>query len=715
MEHVSYSQLFGEPFRITEPEFIARVESAKLQGDHAAACQANIDLAFARIHMGSASAALTPALEALAIARAHSLTDLEVMASLWHDAAIHFSNDRTSSTAFEKTAMAMREQGQTNYVPYALILRAREIDRVDGKDGSSEMIERALVALQDTDDPHVRVIVSRLAGMLLRSHEQYSRATTLFEEARSAAEHAGLLSQLARTISAMGSAYVADMRPKEGLTELLIALDLYERLEMQDWYVADTNLNLAFLHELAHDPRHAIDYAQRSMELFEAVGDLEEAARAENVLGALYEKCGEVDRALASYQSSNQRFIAIGSRHQLSSLPLANAANLLLDQGRSDEALGMLDEALRRAIINGSSRGQSQAYAYLGAFYDREDSDLYNPQIAEERLLRGYQLDIDKSMVSPLILEHLAKYYEHHKDFERALRFTKELYEYRNRSRDETAQRRIEQLEARRRLEEAYKRAEIEQLRNVELKAAQTLLVESEKMASLGQLTAGIAHEINNPVNFIASSIGPLRRDLVEYEALGGKGADAEELRTEIFELLNGIETGARRTSDIVKSLRTFSRLDEGSIKEADLVVGIESTLTLLGGRIKGHFEIVRDYQEIPLVECRPGEINQVIMNILTNAMDALEFTEHPMISIGVRSAGPDGVQITIADNGTGIPEPLLSKLFDPFVTTKDVGKGTGLGLSISYGIIERHRGKIDVKNHGGAVFTITLPVHHDT
>jgi C4-dicarboxylate-specific signal transduction histidine kinase len=272
-------------------------------------------------------------------------------------------------------------------------------------------------------------------------------------------------------------------------------------------------------------------------------------------------------------------------------------------------------------------------------------------------------------------------------------------------------QRRLAQLEARRKIEEADAKAQIEHLRNVELKAAQTKLVEAEKMASLGQLTAGIAHEINNPVTFIVSSIAPLRRDLTDYEQLGGKGPEADELRQEIGALLDGIENGAKRTAEIVRSLRTFSRMDEGEMKPADLVAGIESTLTILGSRIKGVVEIERHYAPIPMVECRPGQLNQVFMNILSNALDALAGIPSPRIRIAVEQPTDTQVQITIADNGTGIPASIMNRLFEPFFTTKDVGSGTGLGLSISYGIIEQHCGHIDVTNSDGAVFTITLPI----
>ena len=269
----------------------------------------------------------------------------------------------------------------------------------------------------------------------------------------------------------------------------------------------------------------------------------------------------------------------------------------------------------------------------------------------------------------------------------------------------------------------------------VDLREAQQQLVMAEKMASLGQLTAGVAHEINNPINFVSANIKPLKEDLADivecinrYESVIRENK-LEELFSgvqqfknktdiafsmkEIQDLLRGIEEGANRTSEIVKGLRNFSRLDQNVVKKANLNEGIESTLTLLHTVYKDRIEIIKDYGDIPEVECLPGQINQVLMNILSNAIQAI--AEKGEIFIKT-SEEKSAVKISIRDTGGGMSDETKQKIFDPFFTTKEVGKGTGLGLSISYGIIEKHQGKIEVNSvqGKGTEFIITLPVHQN-
>jgi signal transduction histidine kinase len=273
------------------------------------------------------------------------------------------------------------------------------------------------------------------------------------------------------------------------------------------------------------------------------------------------------------------------------------------------------------------------------------------------------------------------------------------------------------------------------------LKETQGQLVEAEKMASLGQLTAGIAHEINNPINFVTSNVSPLKRDfddLIEiveaYEkALADDDpkaayAQVQELREEldyhfltdeIQSLINGIKDGANRTAEIVRGLRTFSRLDEDDVKMADIHEGIDSTLTLLNNKIRDKIEVVKDYHSLPEISCYPGKLNQLFMNILSNAIQAIEmrmlklYDETPgKIAIQTRQHGKNMV-LTIADNGIGMNDDVRKRIFEPFFTTKEVGEGTGLGLSIVFKIIEKHQGNISVSSEPGkgTTFTITLPL----
>lgn len=269
-----------------------------------------------------------------------------------------------------------------------------------------------------------------------------------------------------------------------------------------------------------------------------------------------------------------------------------------------------------------------------------------------------------------------------------------------------------------------------------QLKSAQSQLVEAEKMSSLGQLTAGIAHEINNPINFVKSNIRPLTLDIqdlmdlmAKYECIGENNlkeklqeiADFKEqidydyLKEEIGQLLVAIEDGAVRTADIVQGLRTFSRLDEDEIKEASISDGIDTTLTLLSSIIPTNLTIIKNYGDVPPVECYPGKLNQVFMNILTNAIQAIAAkpsTEEEKLMITIEKLD-DKVIIRFADTGPGIPENIKEKIFDPFFTTKEVGEGTGLGLSIVFSIIEKHKGKIEVYSEEGqgTEFVLILPI----
>lgn len=281
------------------------------------------------------------------------------------------------------------------------------------------------------------------------------------------------------------------------------------------------------------------------------------------------------------------------------------------------------------------------------------------------------------------------------------------------------------------------------------LNQTQSQLIQAEKMSSLGQLVAGIAHEINNPINFIHGNLSHIQEHVgnllafVQFhekyysETIPAIQFEAERLEIEFIQsdlpkILNSIKIGSDRIRQIVLSLRNFSRMDEAEFKAVDIHEGIDSTLLILQHRLKDSperlaIQVIRNYGNLPLVECYPSQLNQVFMNIIANAIDALEESPTKQVSqkieknssqitIATSIIDANWVKISISDNGTGMDESVCKRIFDPFFTTKSVGKGTGMGMPISYQIItEKHSGKLDCFSAlgKGTEMVIQIPVQH--
>ncbi|MBD2363566.1 GAF domain-containing protein [Anabaena minutissima FACHB-250] len=294
----------------------------------------------------------------------------------------------------------------------------------------------------------------------------------------------------------------------------------------------------------------------------------------------------------------------------------------------------------------------------------------------------------------------------------------------------------------------AQAKAQTEKLQQAlhDLQLAQTQLIQSEKMSSLGQLIAGVAHEINNPVNFICGNlkyVAEYAQDLLHllqyYQQFSPvvttelqselDNIDVEFIMEDLPKLLDSMKLGTDRIVEIVKSLKNFSRHDEAQMKTVNIYSGIDGTLMILRHRLKAStnrpaIEIIKDYTELPLVECYPGKLNQVFMNILANAVDALEEAmgngvipnPTPQITIRTQTIDDQWVVIRIADNGPGMNEEVIHRIYDPFFTTKEIGKGTGLGMAISYQIVvEGHRGTLKCRSQPGqgTEFWIQIPVNY--
>ena len=281
---------------------------------------------------------------------------------------------------------------------------------------------------------------------------------------------------------------------------------------------------------------------------------------------------------------------------------------------------------------------------------------------------------------------------------------------------------------------------------NAELKESQVYMVQSEKMSALGQMVAGIAHEINTPLAYVKGTIDVLAEQLMPVKKLAlrcqqftesmripagerdntatkGQLLEVEELSNDLIKegVLTDVETmlkdgvhGIEQISEIVLNLKNFSRLDRARVSEFGVQDGLESTLLLARNMLKNSVEIRKEFQAVPKIQCSPSQINQVFLNLISNAAQAMEGrAEKGLITLRTLPEGEDMVRVEVQDNGSGIPADVLPRIFDPFFTTKDIGKGTGMGLSISFKIIEQHGGKIlvDSEPGSGTVFSILLPV----
>jgi len=246
--------------------------------------------------------------------------------------------------------------------------------------------------------------------------------------------------------------------------------------------------------------------------------------------------------------------------------------------------------------------------------------------------------------------------------------------------------------------------------RTRELERTQTQLLQSEKMRSLGQLVAGVAHELNNPIGFVHANLQLLPGYVDKLIGAQEAGGDASKPREAIRKLLSRSREGTERVKSIVMDLRSFSRMDQAELTDADLNAELGRTLGLMEPRFKDGIRIEREFGRLPPVRCYPAQLNQVFMNLVLNACDALE--GHGTVRIATEPLA-EGVRVSIADDGPGIPPEIRARIFEPFFTTKPSGQGTGLGLSISHGIVERHGGNLSVEcpPEGGTIFRIDLPL----
>lgn len=473
----------------------------------------------------------------------------------------------------------------------------------------------------------------------------------------------------------------------------------------------------------------ALKYYQDSLDIFNQIKFISGQSVALSGIGKIYQNWHQYDQALAHH------FQALELSRIDESDPSISRA--YADIGSCYEQLEDYDKALEYHFKSLQIRRQIQYrnaiitnLLHIGRIYLKKDEF----EKAESHLIQGLT-ESEAIGVKPKICmayQLMSQLSEKRGEWTRALSYHKRFYEMEKVVYSEEAASRIRNLKATFQIEAAQKEAEIYRLKNVELAQAleqlqemQGQLVMQEKMASLGNLVAGIAHEVNNPIGAVNSTTDVSSRALQKIRQVLQETDDIETLRqNRVFQrAMNMLEeniqitaTASQRVVNIVRSLKRFARLDEAELQLSDIHEGIESTLTLLSHELKNRVEVLKNFGDIPLVRCYANQLNQVFMNVLVNAIHAIsngsEDSQKGRIVITTARVD-DHVEIKFADNGKGIPQDRLKQIFDPGFTTKSRGVGTGLGLSISYNIIQKHHGQITVQSEvgQGTEFIVSLPL----
>ena len=519
----------------------------------------------------------------------------------------------------------------------------------------------------------------------------------------------GRESLVASTQINIGGIYVELAKPDSAILFLQPALDFFTELQ-HNIGIGAVAINLAEAYLLKENVPTAEQYANLSFQHFEQANDRPRIGMVVNTLATVEERKGNLDQAITYAKESLEIALEVGRpdniREQYLTLAeLEATAENWQAAYQNFQQHTTLKDSLFNAEIN--EQLQAERTRFENFSKDQEIAQLKTAQETRER--ERFWLIAGLILLGVLCLAIYFSLYWRQQALKRL---------------------RQEQATTQALLEE--KEALVERLNN-----AQNHLIQSEKMASLGQFTAGIAHEINNPVNFITANLTALKLDFEEVRQLltalekvkqsQQPEQDLEELlrlsdqldntylSAEISQLISSIERGAERTRQIVSSLRTFSRNTEERFLPADINEGILSTITLVRGSIPKRIQIETNLAILPEVICQISRLNQVFLNLINNAAQAIP--QNGTIRIDTHIQSSDEIVISISDDGTGMDSNTQQKIFEPFFTTKKVGQGTGLGLSISYGIIKQHQGNITVESTPGegSTFIITLPINPKT
>ena len=639
---------------------------------------------------------------------------------------------------------------------------------------------RALSLVNQLGNHHLEATLDNYLGVIQRNVGDHALALEYFYKAKRIAEEQQDRTNLAYALNNIGDIYNIEAKYRQALENEQEALKIFEDLgdSIGVSYVCH---QIALVHTNTYDYANALLYHKRAMRIRESQGNTAGVGYSLISMGETYLKMGKFSECFASLDSSSILFTELDDRFGFS-LSMHDMGLYYKAKGDTDNAVKFLNEALRIGQENNlpirvrnAAMELSDLYAELGDFKGAYQmyilyKETYDSLYQEENLVRITQLvmqnefeqrelvqlaEIERQkqfrnylilsfgLVLILVVVILNRYFIKRKaninlqiknneieaQREKLERLSGSLRE----KNDELSQQNEEILVQKDHLVMLNNELEKQksELNNTlkDLTQAQTKLVQSEKMASLGQLTAGVAHELNNPLNFISSSIAPLQRNMVDllkllnsYESLldeknlSGvvaelkKEMDVEYLIKESTNLLKGIREGAFRSEHIVKDLRTFSRMDENEFKGVNVHEGIDSTLLLLHHKMNGRITVHKKYGDLPPLECLPGKLNQVFMNIISNSILAIKDKGDIFIETSVVE---DKARIAIRDTGVGMSKETMDHIFEPFFSTRAVGKGTGLGLSISFSIVQEHHGTIEVTSEPGkgSEFVIIIPL----
>ena len=508
---------------------------------------------------------------------------------------------------------------------------------------------------------------------------------------------------------------------EQALQSMHEALDIFRAVEnpQREAWVATS---IGGVYENLGDLEKALDFHKKSLTLFEELGEQNGVGRSLTGIGTVYQHQGNYEKALEIHAQALARYEKLDNR-----LGLSRAFNdigaIYQAQGKHAKSLECHTKALeiRRAL--GTKHAEVTSLINLGQLYSQKKE----PQKALEFLTQALAL-AEKLNAKPKIYqahEAMSEAYELAGEHEKALEHERHFHRIKELVFSDENTTRLKNLQIRFEVEKAEKEAEIHRLRNVELadalqklKEAQTQLIQSEKMAALGHLVAGVAHEVNTPIGAINSSTQVTQQAVDKIMGSIEKSNSLEELRASrdvrrsletLRENSHTTETASKRIADLVNRLKNFARLDEAEFKLADLHEGLESTLGLIAPQWKDRIEIVKDFGSLPKIECYPNQLNQVFMALLLNASEAIEGKGTITIATSVNNGS---VSVTTSDTGKGIPPEALERVFDIGFTQKGLQVRMRASLASSYAIVQRHGGDIEVQSElgKGTTFKIKLP-----